>query len=113
MSQPEIKTPASPPRRKRWGLKILIGFGLLGGLLVLSLAVGYILLIRAAEESLRDAMAEADRLDPGWRLEELEAKRQADEIPVEEDAAARVLSVLELIPEDWQSSKPEVKEPRG
>ena len=28
-----------------------------------------------SDKELRDAIAEADRLDPGWRLEELEAKR--------------------------------------
>src|SRR4051812_40144123 len=35
-------------------------------------------------ERLRAAIAEADRLDPGWRAEELEARRQIP--PPEEDA---------------------------
>src|SRR2546421_8755651 len=45
---------------------------------------------------LEAAIAEADRLDPGWRLEELEAKRDAP--PDAENAALRVMSLAQKFP---------------
>lgn len=53
----------------------------------------------AGSKMLQDAIAEADRLDPGWRLEELEAKRA--EVPDEQDSAPHVLAVRSLLPTDW------------
>jgi hypothetical protein len=74
---------------------------------------GYFYLGVYANQVLDEAVAEADRLDPGWRLEEIEAKRQAGEIPVEEDASERVAFAAELLPEDWQSGDPKVREALG
>jgi hypothetical protein len=42
------------------------------------------------------AVAEADRLDPGWRLEELEAKR--DDPPPVENGALKALNVARALP---------------
>lgn len=70
---------------------------------------GYFYLGVYANRALDEAVAEADQLDPGWRLEEIEAKRQADEIPVEDDAAVRVASAFANLPSDWQSTNPEVR----
>jgi ABC-type transport system involved in multi-copper enzyme maturation permease subunit len=52
--------------------------------------------------NLQQAIADADRLDPGWRLEELEAKREV--IPDEENSALLVKQVTEsLSPIFWQN----------
>src|SRR5262249_1737408 len=50
---------------------------------------------------LRDALAETDRLDPGWRLEELEAKRAL--IPDEENSAIDLIKARTLLPRRWPS----------
>jgi hypothetical protein len=55
-----------------------------------------------ARRRLDRAIAEADRLDPGWRLAELAARRRA--IPDGENAAGRVLAVAALLPKDWPES---------
>src|SRR5262249_39756855 len=73
----------------------------------------YIATLRAADTTYRDAIAEADRLDPGWRLEEIVEKRQKDVVPEMEDASAIVLSVLNQLPDDWQSTDPNVRDEHG
>jgi hypothetical protein len=50
-------------------------------------------------ERLAAAIAEADRLDPGWRWEDLEKKRA--KVVDEENSATRVLKVANLMPEKW------------
>jgi hypothetical protein len=52
-----------------------------------------------SDKELRDAIAEADRLDPGWRLEELEAKRAV--IPAAENLADNVLAIKAMLPQPW------------
>jgi len=47
----------------------------------------------------QEAIEEADRLDPGWRLADLEAARAA--IPDEENSALQVLTVHQLMPKNW------------
>lgn len=57
--------------------------------LVLLAVVGYFLYrAQVAEQELKDAIAEADRLDAGWRLEELEARRIV--LPAEKNSATYV-----------------------
>lgn len=72
-------------------------------LIVLALAVlatGYfVLLSYLADAELRQALANADRLDPGWRLADLEAKRAR--IPDEQNAALVVLNAARLLPRPW------------
>src|SRR6266849_718197 len=51
------------------------------------------------DRDLRQAIAEADRLDPGWRLEDLEAARA--EVSDEENAALQVLAAKKLLPAGW------------
>ena len=109
-----LETPGKTPGRRPWlTLKTLGCFGALVALLAVTAVAVYVFLIFAAQNSLRDAIAEADHLDPAWRLEDLEAKRQADMIPWGEDATACVLEVLELIPEDWLSLNPEIRKADG
>jgi hypothetical protein len=56
---------------------------------------------RAAAE-LKEAVAETDRLDPGWRLEELEAKRKV--IPKRRNAGRVVLAAHQKLPQKWGTS---------
>jgi hypothetical protein len=51
------------------------------------------------DRDLREAIAEADRLDPGWRLMDLEAARA--EVSDEENAALQVLAAKKLLPAGW------------
>jgi hypothetical protein len=74
---------------------------LVGALLLLGLALGlpFILLVLFASRRLESAFAEAERLDPGWRIQDLEAKRR--EIPDEENSGLHVIAVKPLIPPKW------------
>src|SRR5262249_22108480 len=69
-------------------------------LLVVLLAGLYILvLLHISDKDWRDAVAEADRLDPGWRFEELEAKRAI--LSDEHNGALRGLAAHDLLPNPW------------
>lgn len=96
----------SPTLRRfplRAGLRLAARTALV--LLPLALLMGeYIRLDRVAEQSLREALAETDRLDPGWRLEELEAKRSI--VPPEQNSALQILKVKTLVPPDsWKDEQ--------
>jgi hypothetical protein len=54
---------------------------------------------RAAEEDLQAALVEADRLDPDWRLEDLETKRRT--FNDAENSAVCVRAVARLLPKDF------------
>jgi len=70
------------------------------GVVVAGCFVGwYVYLKYASDAELQDAIAEADRLDPGWRLEELEAKRAV--IPAAENSAEQILAIKGLLPTSW------------
>jgi hypothetical protein len=92
---------AARPRVSRW----LIAAGLL--VLIVGGWFGYVSLRMraqraAAEAELREAIAEADRLDPGWRLEELEAKRA---LPAGADNGADCIrKARALLPALWPDS---------
>jgi hypothetical protein len=51
---------------------------------------------------LQETLAEMDRVEPGWRLEEIEAARE--EIPEEENSAPVVLAAARLMPPQWLPS---------
>ncbi len=59
----------------------------------------YVYLQYAFERELREAIAEADRPDTGWRFEEMEAARPA--VPDAENGAALVLAAHGLMPANW------------
>jgi len=50
---------------------------------------------------LQETLAEMDRVEPGWRLEEIEANRE--EIPENENNARVVLDAARLMPPQWPS----------
>ena len=86
-SPPDGLIVASPrPRRElRWAL---LAFVLLV-LLPASALVGlYFYSRHQSKLALEEAIAEADRLDPGWRLEDIEKRRTA--LPPEQNAAIHV-----------------------
>jgi hypothetical protein len=77
--------PAAPPQPRRSRLRIAIIGGAVALFGLAILAVVYLLRDRDAERALQEAIAEADRLDPGWRLEEMEAARKP--VAAEKNAA--------------------------
>jgi hypothetical protein len=100
-SKNQVANGARPPRvRSRWWKRIAIAV-----LALILLGAGYVaLVIYLAGQELREAIAEADQLDPGWRFEELEAKRAV--IPDEQNAALRVQAAVGLLPNPWPPSQP-------
>ena len=81
------------PRRRLWLWGALITSV---GLLIAGSWLGYEWYLN---RDLERAIAEADRLDPGWRLAELEAARA--EVPDDENSALQVLAVIKLLPPSW------------
>jgi hypothetical protein len=84
-------------RRLRW---VIVG-------LVAALAVGagvYVYVEYGRDWDVLDAIAEADRLDPGWRFQEMEAARAA--VPEAENGAALVLAARALMPPNWLAPPP-------
>jgi hypothetical protein len=77
-----------------WPKRFLIGASVLG---LLAFARAYLAVFLDME--LREANAEAERLDPGWHIPELEAKRA--HIPDEENSALVLLAAKELMPPKW------------
>jgi len=69
-----------------------------------------------AQRRLADAIEEADRLDPGWRLEELEARRKR--IPDDRNAALQVSKVHAALPPNLRIANwsfdyvPDLREPQ-
>jgi hypothetical protein len=99
MSTPPPPVLDTPPRRRtlRWLVLILLGF-----LLLAAGALGYVWY--ANDRALREAVAEADRLDPGWRLADLEAAQAT--VPDGENAALQVHATLVLLPTPWLPPPP-------
>jgi hypothetical protein len=86
--------PPNPPTKRppRLWLRLLLCL-----LLLAALPFAWFLFERARVNwRLRAAWAEADRTDPGWRYDELQAKRAT--IPDEENGAIQVARALEQLP---------------
>jgi hypothetical protein len=75
--------------------------------LCLTIPIAY--LIRSSNQELRQAIADADKLDPGWRLQQLESKRAV--VPDEQNSALILMSAQDLLPANWPFWKfPQVPE---
>jgi hypothetical protein len=98
---PEIAPAAAPPvrRRRRWRWLLLPPLALMG----VSLAY-YFHSRSVVEKEPAAAIAETDRVDPGWRLEEIEASRTT--YSIEENAAETVLAAHKLLPANWPPQPP-------
>src|SRR2546423_1146117 len=100
---PALAETGSRPRRRR-----LLVWGAVG--LFLLVLVGWPLyMYQARERALREAVAEADRLDPGWRFEDLEAAREP--VPEAENGALQLLAAHQLMPAKWLAPPPAAQGP--
>jgi hypothetical protein len=95
MPETSPAAPAVAPgksRRRRWLVLLVL-------LLVGAAAASLAFWPDPSEEDLRQALAETDRIDPGWHFDEVDARRQV--IPDAENAALRVLAAHALLPSPW------------
>jgi hypothetical protein len=92
METPVVSAPMAPaPPRRRWPRRVLKAV-----LLLIGVAVGaYYLLAYLGTRDLAAAIAEADRLDPGWRLDEMQAARA--KLADGENSALQVLAADALL----------------
>lgn len=82
-----------------------LGIGLAAALLLALLAgVGWRAYRARDDECLRQALAELDRADPGWRLDALEARRA--HVANKDNAALTVQAVARSIPSSWSGWRP-------
>jgi hypothetical protein len=56
-----------------------------------------------ASKTLTDAIAEADRVDPGWRIEDIERNREV--VPPVDNSAILMADVHALLPDDWKRAE--------
>ncbi len=92
MSEPTPVT-APAPRRRPWRTVALVVLLLWAGVVVV---LGALYL---SDGGVPKVLAEADRLDPGWRFEDLEAARAP--VPDAENGALLVLAVGRQLPQTW------------
>jgi hypothetical protein len=83
---------AKTPCRSQWRKRLLIGLillllGLFGG--------SFCFLVLWHDIQLREAIAETDQLDPGWRIRELEAKRAV--LPDEQNSAVSLMTADKVL----------------
>ncbi len=87
------------PSLRRWWRKrpALVSVSILA-----VLSIGVVIWSEHAARSLREALAETDRLYPAWRLDDLEAARER--VPDARNAALRVTAAGHLLPWSWRNS---------
>jgi hypothetical protein len=93
-----VPTDADDATSKRRRLKrrlVALAILLVAGLVAWPI-VSYLL-----EQPLKEAIAEADRLDPGWRWDDLQARLPT--VPDHENALVHVLDVNSLLPRGWSA----------
>jgi hypothetical protein len=94
-----LDDPAPPRRRRRWPWLLLVP------LLLVAAAVGYYVYAgHVADRELAEVIAETDRTDPDWRLEQIEAARKT--YASEDNAAETVLAAFRLLPAAWPPPAP-------
>src|SRR5438270_14092942 len=85
----------TPEGRARWKRRVRT-LGLVV-LLVVGLPAAHFYLRWSSDWEMRKAAAEADRLDPGWRLLDLENSREA--IADSNNSALKVLAITKRMPQ--------------
>jgi hypothetical protein len=100
----EAPVPASPPRRRR-KLRWLVIVAVLIAVPILGLVGFYFVSRYQGQRALDEAIAEADRLDPGWRLEDIEKLRTA--VPPEQNAAVHINAAMTLVSGSFLAPKDE------
>ena len=92
--------PVTVPRRRRRWLRTLLGFFVIFVLGPLATFVGYQKYQdHIATNQVREAEERADRVDPGWRWEEIEAKRAP--LLDADNSIVCVRAAQALIPKGW------------
>jgi hypothetical protein len=91
MDQSTSAAPSSLPNKRRMWRRV--GLALL--LLVLVMGSGLAVFLWTATSDLDAIVAELNRLDPGWRVEAIEANRKV--VPDEDNSALRIIAVRKLI----------------
>src|SRR5258708_2990480 len=81
--------------------RLALGFLVLLGLLIVVVLVGEALFHNAGSQRLTDVTSQIDREEPGWRLNELEAARQAEKPPDELNSAMVVVELHSLLTKGW------------
>jgi hypothetical protein len=82
--------------RPKWRIRFLFGSLIL---IPVCLAIPFVYFVYSCDQELREAFAEADRLDPGWRILDLERKRAV--IPDEGNSGLNLIAVKSLLPANW------------
>ena len=97
---PEVLEAAnrSRRRRRRWWRALLI----LTVLFIASLVGWYFYNRYHLDVELQEAIAETDRLDPGWRLEDIERRRAA--LPDDQNAAIPIKAAVQFIKSQWSAN---------
>jgi hypothetical protein len=85
--------------KRRWWRRILIGLILLSIIGIAGYFIDRELTFAANEKLLAKVIAETDALDPGWRWEEIEAKRE--QVPDGENAALAIKKCCDLLGPNW------------
>jgi hypothetical protein len=98
MSEADLLTPAPAKKRgsrRRWLLVVVLAL-----LPVLMLAGIYFYVGHLADLELQEALGEADRLDPGWRLDDLLLHHRT-EYASDDNSALQVVRAKALLPRGW------------
>jgi hypothetical protein len=95
MSETTVQEPIpAPPPRRRWPRRVALGA------VLLAVVVGWGLYLTSVwDRELREAIAEADHADPGWRLMDIEESRP--EIKDAENASAQMAKAKQARPARW------------
>ncbi len=97
MNAQDDPLPVEKPRRPRLRWLKRIGKGLLIAAVIIAGRMAWH--HYQATKNLQEALAEMDRAEPGWRLEEIEAARE--KIPEEENSARVVVAATKMLPRNW------------
>src|SRR6266851_8962303 len=108
MANPFARSTDPAKRRSPWRWLRRIGASLL--VLLVVIGIRQFFWHREVVAKLQEALAELDRTDPGWRLQDIEAARVV--IPDEENGALVSMEVARLLPSDWPPDK-ELEESLG
>lgn len=100
----EASIAVKPARKRRGGYLYYV----VVTILVLFL-LGYVGWSAWSKKVLQDTLAELDRTDPGWRLEDLEANRKV--VPDGENSAPIVVAASQMLPAGWTIHKWDKPEP--
>jgi len=106
MSEPSA-VPKSLPVPGPWRRRLVKSFIILL-VIILPLLGIYLYQRLAVDRDLADAIAELDRSDPGWRLDDVLARRQP--IPDEQNSATIIRAAHKLLPKGWNVKLPDIED---